>query len=97
MRTAVAACVLAILATACVIDGTTTPPPRSPLDQSPGAVSIPNVIGLNYHEARANLEELGFVVQVTGLYTTPVVSHTRPAPGRKLDRGSTVMLVVGPG
>ncbi len=91
MRAAVAsiavAASLSLLVPACVIDGTTT--------RSPDVVSMPNVLGLNYREARRELESMCFVVEIR-LYNARSVTKQQATPGQEVEAGSNVLLEVGP-
>ena len=93
MRAAVAsiavAASLSLLVPACVIDGTTT--------RSPDVVSMPNVLGLNYREARRELESMCFVVEIR-LYNARSVTKQQATPGQEVeargrDRGKTAVAV----
>ena len=80
MRAAVAsiavAASLSLLVPACVIDGTTT--------RSPDVVSMPNVLGLNYCEARRELESMCFVVEIR-LYNARSVTKQQATPGQEVE------------
>ena len=80
MRAAVAsiavAASLSLLVPACVIDGTTT--------RSPDVVSMPNVLGLNYREARRELESMCFVVEIR-LYNARSVTKQQATPGQEVE------------
>ncbi len=79
--------------------------PLTPVDlvisKGPKPVTIPNVVGKRAAVARADLERSGLVVTSSGKFSEKVpdgrVISASPAPGAKVDSGSTVALVVSKG
>jgi beta-lactam-binding protein with PASTA domain/tRNA A-37 threonylcarbamoyl transferase component Bud32 len=70
------------------------------ISRGPDLVAVPDVIGDNIADAKAELEAAGFVVEVTSLipeesWDNPlaVVASTNPGPGEQIKRGSTVTII----
>ncbi len=63
-------------------------------------VPVPDLIGLSFDEARAQIEAvrltLGDVQVVTGTYIHEAVVEQDPSPGTFVDAGTTIDLVTGP-
>ena len=86
----------------------TSPPENSQLEKGktvvlvvssgPEQVQVPDVVGRNENDARATLEDAGLRVDVTeeehGDKDPGAVLRQTPSPGGKVDKGSTVKLVV---
>jgi serine/threonine-protein kinase len=70
------------------------------VSKGPGAVDVPDVVGLTRGDARGELQTSGFNVQVkTRSSTDPgdddIVLDQRPGHGTKLKKGRTVVIYVG--
>jgi serine/threonine-protein kinase len=70
------------------------------VSKGPGAVDVPDVVGLTRGDARGELQTAGFNVQVkTRASTDPgdddIVLDQRPGHGTKLKKGRTVVIYVG--
>ncbi|MCL2803495.1 MAG: Stk1 family PASTA domain-containing Ser/Thr kinase [Micrococcales bacterium] len=59
-------------------------------------VTVPDLVGKNYNDAKSELEALGFVVQrhVPGLDILHRVQQQNPSPGTSARKGSTVTLTI---
>ena len=70
------------------------------VSKGPGAVSVPDVVGLTRGDARGELQSAGFNVEVkTRAATDPadddIVLDQRPGHGAQLKKGRTVVIYVG--
>ncbi|MFL5842991.1 MAG: PASTA domain-containing protein, partial [Thermoleophilaceae bacterium] len=70
------------------------------VSKGPGAVDVPDVVGLTRGDARGELQAAGFKVQVKTRETTDaadddIVLDQRPAPRTRLKKGRTVVIYVG--
>jgi serine/threonine-protein kinase len=70
------------------------------LSKGPGAVDVPDVVGLTRGDARGELQAAGFTVQVQTRDTEDpadddIVLDQRPSPRTKLKKGRTVVIYVG--
>jgi beta-lactam-binding protein with PASTA domain/tRNA A-37 threonylcarbamoyl transferase component Bud32 len=64
------------------------------VSKGPQTIPVPNVVGENYHQAKSQLEALGFQVNVDRPFGGNQVQGQNPRPGTQARKGSTVTLVV---
>ncbi len=60
----------------------------------PPMVQIPSVTGMSVHDARKQLEPLGFQVRVVGFPNGTVIGYN---PTGQAPKGGTITLIAGPG
>jgi eukaryotic-like serine/threonine-protein kinase len=70
------------------------------VSKGPGAVDVPDVVGLTRGDARGELQAAGFEVQIKTTESQDpadddIVLDQRPGHGTKLKKGRTVVLYVG--
>ncbi len=64
------------------------------ISTGPPMVQIPSVTGMPAHDARKQLEELGFQVRLVGFSQGTVIGYS---PTGQAPKGSTITLIAGPG
>jgi serine/threonine-protein kinase len=80
-----------------VAEGTTV---RINVSQGAKPIAVPSVVGRSFEDAKAALEDDGFVVKRSDQNSNVepnTVIDTRPSPGTELQRGATVTVIVSKG
>ncbi|PZV95013.1 PASTA domain-containing protein [Micromonospora phaseoli] len=74
---------------------TPTRPSSSPSQSRPTGLTVPELVGMDFEEAREELRDLGLGWQfVFGSGSSSSVRSTKPAPGTPVRRGITVVITV---
>lgn len=77
--------------------GESTPALQVSATPAPGKTTVPNVIGLSFAGAEAEIHSAGLTPQASGRGRNPTVQTQQPRAGTQVDPGSTVFITLAAG